>query len=274
MSEELAGETPEYRAFVEKFKRKKTTDDCYTPENVYEVVAGYVARRYGVDCGRMVRPFWPDGDYERFEYAPAAVVVDNPPFSILSRIQGFYLDKGIPFFLFAPSLTAISSAKACMRTNHIITNASIQYANGAIVRTSFVTNMGDDGNVMESEPELSRLINEADALNRKAQTVSLPKYEYPDEVATAARFQYYAAHGARVEIKREHARRITALDSQRAAGKTVFGGGLLLKGPAAAERAAAERVAAERAAAERAAAERAAALRWSLSEEERAWCYG
>lgn len=28
----------EYRAFVDKFKPRKTTDDCYTPDNVYQAV--------------------------------------------------------------------------------------------------------------------------------------------------------------------------------------------------------------------------------------------
>ena len=27
-----------YKKFVDKFKPKKTTDDCYTPENVYNAV--------------------------------------------------------------------------------------------------------------------------------------------------------------------------------------------------------------------------------------------
>lgn len=31
--------TPEYQAFVDKLKRKLTTDDCYTPPLVYEAVA-------------------------------------------------------------------------------------------------------------------------------------------------------------------------------------------------------------------------------------------
>lgn len=61
--------------------------------------------------------------------------------------------------------------------------------------------------------------------------------------------------------------RVGALDSQRAAGKSVFGGGLLVT-DAVAERVVAERVVAERAVAERAVAERAA-LKWELSERER-----
>lgn len=33
---------PEYKEFVDKFKPKKTTDDCYTPENVYKAVLANV----------------------------------------------------------------------------------------------------------------------------------------------------------------------------------------------------------------------------------------
>ena len=33
----------DYKAFVEKFKPKKTTDDCYTPANIYEAVLEWAA---------------------------------------------------------------------------------------------------------------------------------------------------------------------------------------------------------------------------------------
>ena len=36
------GET--YEQFVEKFKPRKTTDDCYTPPLVYEAVKGWACR--------------------------------------------------------------------------------------------------------------------------------------------------------------------------------------------------------------------------------------
>ena len=35
----MENESKEYQAFVDKFKPKKTTDDCYTPKNIYEVVS-------------------------------------------------------------------------------------------------------------------------------------------------------------------------------------------------------------------------------------------
>ena len=88
-------------------------------------------------------------------------------------------------------------------------------------------------------------------------------YETRKAAAAACIYEANAAkHYSKVAIeyaRRGECRKVAALDSQRACGKSVFGGGLLLS----------ERAAAERAAAERAAAERAAAHRWPLSDRER-----
>lgn len=55
----------DYDGFCEKFKPKKTTDDCYTPPAVYDAVLDYVDRNVAPIGGReVVRPFWPGGDYE------------------------------------------------------------------------------------------------------------------------------------------------------------------------------------------------------------------
>lgn len=57
--------TPEYQAFTDKFKPKLTTDDCYTPDNIYEVVRSWVFEHYGLLADTpVVRPFWPGGDYQ------------------------------------------------------------------------------------------------------------------------------------------------------------------------------------------------------------------
>ena len=60
--------------------------------------------------------------------------------------------------------------------------------------------------------------------------------------------------GIEFAVKREDCTYVEKLDSQRAAGKKIFGGGLLLS---------------NRAAAEKAAAEKAAAHVWELSECEK-----
>ena len=36
---ELSDDDEDYQAFLEKFQAKKTTDDCYTPDNIYEAVS-------------------------------------------------------------------------------------------------------------------------------------------------------------------------------------------------------------------------------------------
>lgn len=54
----------DYKGFEEKFKPKKTTDDCYTPDEVYSVVLAYVMERCPeVRDLRVMRPFKPGGDY-------------------------------------------------------------------------------------------------------------------------------------------------------------------------------------------------------------------
>ena len=246
----------EYAAFVEKFKPKKTTDDCYTPQEIYDVISGYVIDRYGIDGAKIVRPFWPGGDYEREEYPEGCTVVDNPPFSILSKIISFYVENGIAFFLFAPTLTAFASRKHLMKVNHIICHSAITYENGACVNTSFVTNLDTDGTVAESCPELADAINAKDDELQKANKAVLPKYEYPDAVLTAAKLNWFCAHHTPFKLNANDCCPIASLDAM--GGKGIFGGGLLLS----------ERAAAERAAAERAAAERAAAIRWKLSDRE------
>lgn len=258
-----------YDEFVEKFKPKKTTDDCYTPPLVYEAVADYVAERYGVDRAGFVRPFCPGGDYERFAYPPGCTVVDNPPFSILTQIVRFYEGKGIRFFLFAPALTLFNSLRHFYSVTALSSCANIVYDNDAEVNTSFITNLEGAEVIARSAPELYEAVGAAVRAVANEGKAELPKYVYPDNLITAAALNKLARYGVPFAVPRSKAAFVSGLDEQKASGKTVFGGGLLVSDEVAAERAAAERAAAERAAAERAAAERAAATVWELSERER-----
>ena len=260
MSEQLSlmDDNPDYKAFVDKFKPKLTTDDCYTPPIVYDAIRDWACKKYGIDPAQIVRPFYPGGDYERFDYPEGCVVLDNPPFSILTKICAFYLDRQTQFFLFSPSLTVFSGRKIAMKMNHIVCDAEITYENGANVRTAFVTNL--DGDIVaQSEPDLQRIVKEANVANIRATKPELPKYTYPDEVLTAAMLQRYSKYGIEFVVRKEDCVLISALEAQRKAKKTVFGGGLLLS----------KKAAAEKAAAEKAAAEKAIARRWELSETEK-----
>ena len=247
----------EYNAFLDKFEQPKTTDDCYTPDNIYEAVASYVESRYGIDRSNFVRPFYPGGDYQAYKYKSTDAVVDNPPFSILAQIIDFYVENEQHFFLFAPGLATMNYVKRTGVTA-ICTYATITYENGANVTTSFITNMETEDIAAMTAPELCEALIEANKINEKAMRRELPKYEYPFEVLTAAKMGYLSKYGQRLEIHRTDSTLIRALDAQKEYDKGIYGGALLLS----------ERAAAERAAAERAAAERAAATVWKLSERE------
>ena len=152
-----------YEEFLDKFEVKKTTDDCYTPKNIYDAVAEYVEKRYEVSKDCFVRPFYPGGDYENFPYCENCVVVDNPPFSIISKIIGFYNSRGIKFFLFAPALTLLSPV--CDGYCGIAVGAAITYENGAKVSTSFATNL--ESNIARTSPTLYKIITEENKKNER-----------------------------------------------------------------------------------------------------------
>lgn len=250
----LFEDNAEYDAFTEKFKPKKTTDDCYTPQPVYEAVLAWAAKEYRLPRETViVRPFWPESDFVHFDYPEDCVVLDNPPFSMLSRIVRFYCRAGIRFFLFAPALTLFTAPE--QPVSYLATGADITYENGAEVPTSFVTNL--DRFRLRTVPELRRKVMDASnqaLLLRGGGAVQLPKYVYPDALITAAAMQRLSKYGADLDILPEDTRHTRALDAQRAQGKAIFGSGFLLS---------------PRATVERAAAERAAAKVWELSDRER-----
>ena len=247
-----------YEEFVEKFKPKLTTDDCYTPAPVYEAVKGWVCKEYGVCESDIVRPFWPGADYQRVDYPKGCVVLDNPPFSIISKICEFYLDHGIKFFLFAPSLTLLSGKRLCMRVNHLVCDSTIVYENGAKIKTAFVTNLGDRSTVLQTAPELGKIVSEAVNSIDSQKKRTVPKYVYPDHVVTAVMAQKYARNGIDFRVSRNECMFVASLDSQKSEHKAIYGG--LLLSDLAAER---------RAAAERAAKKKTGAIVWELSEREK-----
>ena len=252
---EISEEDEEYQAFLEKFEAKKTTDDCYTPDNIYDVVKKWCIERYGLKGKKIIRPFYPGGDYQKEDYSGDCVVLDNPPFSIISEICEWYTERNIPFFMFAPALTLLGIARGTM--NYVACCVGVTYANGANVSTSFVTNLGNKKIVASAE--LRELIEEANKENLRKMHKELPKYSYPDEVLTATMLGYMAAHGTSLEIEAKDVHFIRALDSQKESGKGLFGSGFLLS----------EKAAAEKAAAEKAAAEKVDTNIWELSDRER-----
>ena len=264
---EISEEDEEYQEFLEKFKLKKTTDDCYTPAPVYDAVARYVEQQYGLDRANFVRPFYPGGDYVNEKYPEGCVVVDNPPFSIMSEILRFYDSKGIKFFLFAPTLTLFSGSSGRVQCTALPCGNSVIYENGASVNTSFLTNM-EPGVRLRSAPRLYELVQEGVEAFTKTLKKQLPKYSYPPHIITSTWVGALSRLGIEFSVPVAESECISGLDSQKGAGKAIFGKGYIVSDAVKAEREKAEREKAEREKAEREKAEREKAERWELSERE------
>lgn len=160
-------------------------------------------------------------------------MIDNPPFSILSKITRFYVSRNIKFFLFAPTLTLFSAD--IQSVTYVVTGAKITYENGAKVSTSFVTNL--DTAKIRVEPELLKCIDEMQKCCRSKQK----KYEYPDNVVSAARLAKLAEHGVKLKIMPSECKFIRQLDSQKESGKTIYGAGYLISEKATKTKAEAEK---------------------------------
>lgn len=221
------GET--YEQFVERFKPKKTTDDCYTPPEIYQVVLEWAVAEYGLEGRPIVRPFYPGGDYENAVYPENCVVIDNPPFSILAKIKNFYYERNIKYFLFAPHLTLFSNRG---EHSYIVTNSELIYENGTNVKTSFVTNL--DSAFIRTAPELAKAIQKAkQERGAKATQNKLPKYEYPKQLVTASILARIS--NIPFELQKEQCEFVRQLDAQKGSKKAIFGSGYFISEPKAKE---------------------------------------
>lgn len=211
-----------YEDFVEKFKARHTTDDCFTPANIYDCVRDWAVRKYRLEGAEIVRPFWPGGDYEAFDYPAGCVVVDNPPFSICAKIVQHYLDRGIRFFLFCPGLSAFNLIRD-RRATVIASGSTITYDNGATVPTNFVTNLAGDV-LVETASDLHDAIDAANEENLKYVKRAIRHYRHPDGTITAAAMNFLAVYHSPFVLRRNEAIFIRLLDC----GTELYGGGFLL----------------------------------------------
>ncbi len=211
----------DYESFVAKFgDSPKTTDDCYTPQDVYEAVVRYVSTITDMSDKVILRPFYPGGDYLNAEYPEDGIVIDNPPFSMFTKICKWYTQNEVPFFLFGPGLTISSCCKYCTA---VIINESVTFANGANVRLNFASNLYGD-TMMTTAPELGRMIALCPSQQHKK---PLPSFTYPQEVLSVSDMQTIARNGITFSVSRNEARIIRDLDRHPKKGG-LFGDHLLI----------------------------------------------
>ena len=214
----------EYLGWLQKFEKRNTSDDTFTPPAVYDVVLDYVNQHIlNLDDLTVERPFYPDGDYQAHaqNYDENTVVIDNPPFSILSKIIDFYLQNNIKFFLFAPTMTVLSAMRNRDYTA-IIAPTKITYDNGAVVDTAFVSNLCGNRRAMTAPV----LYNALKALEQQKPT--LLKYQYTPNVLMVNNLNKLCKAGIEFSVSANESFFISRLDSQKSHKKGLFGGGLLI----------------------------------------------
>lgn len=192
------GET--YEQFIAKFNKEyiKTTDDCNTPKEIWEIVKEYVQVVYNIKEEDIIRPFYPGGNYKEEDYTNA-VVVDNPPFSIIKEIITFYEERNIKYFLFADGRSF--GNKLTPNNCVLLLNESVKYENGAIIKTCFITNLEND-----------YAIRPCIAINNKVKEINdktrRPKRQHEENVYSCAQF-YKLCFDNNRSFKHKQLQRIT-----------------------------------------------------------------
>ena len=214
------GET--YEQFVEKFKPKKTTDDCYTPPEIYEVIKDFCVKKYGINEADIIRPFYPGADYKSVDYK-GKVVVDNPPFSITSEIIDFYAKFGIKYFLFCSCLTAPLNVLYKTKGQYLNIGAKITYENGAIVLTSFCTNLNNDDIFIKNYPNFKADIERVSAELSQKKKKQITKIAHHANILSSALIKSGATSEFEVKFSQ-----IRPFNSEKIQGiKKIFGASFL-----------------------------------------------
>lgn len=209
----------DYADFVDKFETKKTTDDCYTPPAVFDAVEKWVRKQYKIpDTTKTLRPFKPGGDYQAEDYSGDVVVIDNPPFSIASEINKWYIAHGVKFFLFCNGLTSLKISVKTQLT-FLPVFAGITYENGACINTCFITNMDNENIALRCSGSLLKAIDDVQPSEAK----SLAKYIRPNNLKIATDFSVVPRLGGEEIFTRDCIEPVT-----KACGEEIFGGAVLV----------------------------------------------
>ena len=167
-----------YKYCVTNGRNINSADECYTPPDVYDTVLDYAVERYHLQGKHIVRPFIPGGDYQKYVYDKNDVVIDNPPFSITTKIVNGYIDHNIPFFLFINGLYGVSLSRGLPgKATVIATNASVSFYHKAGVKNiklGFVTNLEPKNIIVRGDATLTNRLN--GLLTKK----SFKRYHYPE----------------------------------------------------------------------------------------------
>ena len=169
-----------YKYCITNGRNINTLDESNTSPEVYDTVLKYAVERYHLQGKHVVRPFVPSGNYQHYVYDKNDVVIDNPPFSMTTKITKWYINHDIPFFLFINGQYAVSLSRGLHgKATVIATNANVSFyheSNNKVIKMGFVTNLEPKDIVLRGDVALTNKLN---SLVKKK---SLNKFKYPKNI--------------------------------------------------------------------------------------------
>lgn len=186
----------------------------------------YAVERYHLQGKHIVRPFIPGGDYQKYVYDKNDVVVDNPPFSMTTKIAKWYVDHNIPFFLFINGLYGVSLSRGLHgKATVIATNANVSFYNKGSekrIKLGFVTNLEPKNIVLRGDATLTSKLN--GLVNKK----SFKRFRYPENFLKNNDILAALQRNVELKLTTDNCLFEDNLDYHKAQRVAVFGGGYLV----------------------------------------------
>ena len=215
-----------YNYCVTNGRNINTPDEWYTPPAVYDAVLDYAVDRYNLQDKHIVRPFIPSGDYQRYVYDKNDVVIDNPPFSITTKIVNWYIDNNIPFFLFINGLYAVSLSRGLPgKASVIVTNANGSFYNKGSeksIKLGFVTNLEPKNIILRGDATLTNRLN---GLVKKK---TFKRFRYPANFLKNNDILTALQRNVELQLTTDNCLFEDNLDYHKSQRVKVFGGGYLV----------------------------------------------
>lgn len=215
-----------YKYCVTNGRNINSTDECYTPPAVYDTVLDYAVDRYNLQGKHLVRPFIPGGDYQKYVYDKNDVVIDNPPFSMTTKITNWYIDHNIPFFLFINGQYCVSLSRGLHgKATVIVTNANVSFYNKGSekrIKLGFVTNMEPKNVIIRGDATLTNRLN--GLVTKK----SFKRFHYPENFLKNNDILAALQRNVELKLTTDNCLFEDNLDYHKAHHVAVFGGGYLV----------------------------------------------
>ena len=174
---------------------KKTTDDCYTPPLVYEAVSEWVSSQYGLDKNKFFSPVLSRAETTKTKITPTRLLSIILRFRFCQKIVKWYISQNVRFSCLLLPYQPPSHGFPTYAPRSLLAQIS-PYENGAVISTSFCTNLEPHEIRMKTAPSLYAAGQKKPTTRTASnQLKHYPKYCYPPQLITSAQIYPFNKYG-------------------------------------------------------------------------------